>query len=209
MEILTDSLHKVAYATDASVYREIPYGVAYPKDEADLVALIGEAGRRGTSIIARAGGTSIAGQVVGKGIVADVSRYMNRILEINAEERYAWVEPGVVRDELNIACKPYGLFFSPETSTSNRCCIGGMVGNNSCGTHSLIYGSTRPHVLEADGILADGSKVHFAEYTIGELEEKFGEPVARIMRGLEHIQQLYHKNTVVETENFRNTMGIG
>lgn len=175
MEILTDSLHKVAYATDASVYREIPYGVAYPKDEADLVALIGEARRRGTSIIARAGGTSIAGQVVGKGIVADVSRYMNRILEINAEERYAWVEPGVVRDELNIACKPYGLFFSPETSTSNRCCIGGMVGNNSCGTHSLIYGSTRPHVLEADGILADGSKVHFAEYTIGELEGKFGE----------------------------------
>ena len=175
MEILTDSLHKVAYATDASVYREIPYGVAYPKDEADLVALIGEARRRGTSIIARAGGTSIAGQVVGKGIVADVSRYMNRILEINAEERYAWVEPGVVRDELNIACKPYGLFFSPETSTSNRCCIGGMVGNNSCGTHSLIYGSTRPHVLEADGILADGSKVHFAEYTIWELEGKFGE----------------------------------
>lgn len=175
MEILTDSLHKVAYATDASVYREIPYGVAYPKDEADLCALVGEARRRGTSIIARAGGTSIAGQVVGKGIVADVSRYMNRILEINAEERYAWVEPGVVRDELNIACKPYGLFFSPETSTSNRCCIGGMVGNNSCGTHSLIYGSTRPHVLEADGILADGSRVHFAEYTIGELEEKFGE----------------------------------
>ena len=174
MEILTDSLHKVAYATDASVYREIPYGVAYPKDEADLVALIGEARRRGTSIVARAGGTSIAGQVVGKGIVADVSRYMNRILEINAEERYAWVEPGVVRDELNIACKPYGLFFSPETSTSNRCCIGGMVGNNSCGTHSLIYGSTRPHVLEADGILADGSRVHFAEYRIGELEARFG-----------------------------------
>ena len=174
MEILTDSLHKVAYATDASVYREIPYGVAYPKDEADLCALVGETRRRGTSIIARAGGTSIAGQVVGKGIVADVSRYMNRILEINAEERYAWVEPGVVRDELNIACKPYGLFFSPETSTSNRCCIGGMVGNNSCGTHSLIYGSTRPHVLEAGGILADGSRVHFAEYTIGELEARFG-----------------------------------
>lgn len=174
MEILTDSLHKIAYATDASVYREIPYGVAYPMNEEDLRSLIREARRRDTSIIARAGGTSIAGQVVGKGIVADVSRYMHRILEINAEERYAWVEPGVVRDELNIACKPYGLFFSPETSTSNRCCIGGMVGNNSCGTHSLIYGSTRPHVLEADGILSDGSTVHFAEYTIAELEERFG-----------------------------------
>jgi len=174
MEILTDSLHKIAYATDASVYREIPYGVAYPMNEDDLCSLIREARRCDTSIIARAGGTSIAGQVVGKGIVADVSRYMHRILEINAEERYAWVEPGVVRDELNIACKLYGLFFSPETSTSNRCCIGGMVGNNSCGTHSLIYGSTRPHVLEADGILSDGSRVHFAEYTIAELEERFG-----------------------------------
>ena len=174
MDILTDSLHKVAYATDASVYREIPYGVAYPENEADLCSLVGEARRRGTSIIARAGGTSIAGQVVGKGIVADVSRHMHRILEINAEERYAWVEPGVVRDELNLACKPYGLFFSPETSTSNRCCIGGMVGNNSCGTHSLVYGSTRPHVLEADGVLSDGSKVHFAEYSVAELEERFG-----------------------------------
>ena len=174
MEILTDSVHKVAYATDASVYREIPYGVAYPKDEEDMRQLLCEARRRGTSIIARAGGTSIAGQVVGKGIVMDVSKYMNRILEINAEERYAWVEPGVVRDELNIACKPHGLFFSPETSTSNRCCIGGMVGNNSCGTHSLVYGSTRGRVLEADGVLADGSKVRFAEYTVGELEKRFG-----------------------------------
>ncbi len=174
MEILTDSVHKVAYATDASVYREIPYGVAYPKDEEDMRRLLSEARSRGTSIIARAGGTSIAGQVVGKGIVADVSKHMNRILEINAEERYAWVEPGVVRDELNIACKPYGLFFSPETSTSNRCCIGGMVGNNSCGTHSLVYGSTRGRVLEADGLLADGSKEHFATYSVAELENRFG-----------------------------------
>ena len=174
MEILTDSIHKIAYATDASVYREIPYGVSYPADEEDLRSLVTEARRRGTNLIARAGGTSIAGQVVGNGIVADISRHMNRILEINEAERYAVVEPGVVRDELNIACKPYGLFFSPETSTSNRCCIGGMVGNNSCGTHSLIYGSTRPHVLEADGILADGSKEHFAEYSIEELEDRFG-----------------------------------
>jgi len=174
IEIKTDSLHKIAYATDASVYREIPYGVAYPADEEDILSLLREARRRNTGLIARAGGTSIAGQVVGNGIIADISRHMNRILEINADQRYAWVEPGVVRDELNIACKPLHLFFSPETSTSNRCCIGGMVGNNSCGTHSLVYGSTRPHVLEADGILADGTKVHFAPYTIAELEERFG-----------------------------------
>ena len=175
IEIKTDSLHKIAYATDASVYREIPYGVAYPANEDDICALIAEARSRGTSLIARAAGTSIAGQVVGNGIVADISRHMNRVLEINAEARYAWVEPGVVRDELNLTLKPYGLFFSPETSTSNRCCIGGMVGNNSCGTHSLVYGSTRGHVLEADGILADGTKVHFAEYSVAELEERFGE----------------------------------
>ena len=175
IEIKTDSLHKIAYATDASVYREIPYGVAYPANDEDIQALLCEARRRGTNIIARAGGTSIAGQVVGNGIVANISRHMNRILEINAEERYAWVEPGVVRDELNITLRPYGLFFSPETSTSNRCCIGGMVGNNSCGTHSLIYGSTRPHVLEVDAILSDGTKAHFAEYTIAELEQQFGD----------------------------------
>lgn len=174
MEILTDSIHKIAYATDASVYREIPYGVSYPADEEDLRSLVKEVRHRGTNLIARAGGTSIAGQVVGNGIVADISRHMNRILEINEQERYAVVEPGMVRDELNIACKPFGLFFSPETSTSNRCCIGGMVGNNSCGTHSLVYGSTRPHVLEADGILADGSSEHFADYSIAELEERFG-----------------------------------
>lgn len=174
MLIQTDSLHKIAYATDASVYREIPYGVAYPENTEDIRRLVAEARNRGTNLIARAGGTSIAGQVVGNGIVADISRHMNRILEINATERYAWVEPGVVRDELNMACRPYGLFFSPETSTSNRCCIGGMVGNNSCGTHSLVYGSTRPHVLEADGILADGSSEHFKQYTIAELENRFG-----------------------------------
>jgi len=189
IEIKTDSLHKIAYATDASVYREIPYGVAYPADEEDILSLLREARRRNTGLIARAGGTSIAGQVVGNGIIADISRHMNRILEINAAERYAWVEPGVVRDELNIACKPLHLFFSPETSTSNRCCIGGMVGNNSCGTHSLVYGSTRPHVLEADGILADGSKEHFAAYTVAELEERFGEEFWRREASGERLEQ--------------------
>lgn len=160
MNILTDTIHRIAYATDASVYREMPIGVAYPKNEAEIVELIEEAHRRHTHLIPRAGGTSIAGQVVGNGIVVDISRYFNHILKFNKQERWVWVEPGVVRDELNIFLKPYGLFFSPETSTSNRCCIGGMVGNNSCGTHSLVYGSTRHHVLEIQGILADGS--HFS-----------------------------------------------
>ena len=157
MKLYTDSLHKIAYATDASVYREIPYGVAYPENVEDIQELMRMARERKTHLIPRAGGTSIAGQVVGSGIVVDISKHWNHIFEINGEERWTRLEPGVVRDELNIALKPYGLFFSPETSTSNRCCIGGMFGNNSCGTHSLVYGSTRHHVIACKGVLSDGS----------------------------------------------------
>ena len=157
IKIFSDSLHKIAYATDASVYREIPYGVAYPETIQDIQELMRIAKDKHTHLIPRAGGTSIAGQVVGSGIVVDISKHWNHILEINKEKRWARVEPGVVRDELNIALKEYGLFFSPETSTSNRCCIGGMFGNNSCGTHSLVYGSTRHHVIACKGVLSDGS----------------------------------------------------
>lgn len=172
--IHTDPLHRIAYATDASAYREIPQGVTFPENEQDIVYLIETARERKTHLIPRAGGTSIAGQVVGNGIVVDISKHFKKILEINTEQRWARVQPGVVLDELNLALEPYGLFFSPETSTSNRCCIGGMFGNNSCGSHSLIYGSTRHHVLEARGVLCDGSIEVFKTYTIKELEERFG-----------------------------------
>lgn len=174
MKVFTDSLHKIAYATDASVYREIPYGVAYPETICDVQELLKKASEKGIDLIPRGGGTSLAGQVVGSGIVVDISKHWIKILEINAEERWARVQPGVVRDELNIALKPYGLFFSPETSTSNRCCIGGMFGNNSCGTHSLVYGSTRHHVIAAKGLLSDGTLEDFKDYSIEELEERFG-----------------------------------
>ena len=174
MKLYTDSLHKIAYATDASVYREIPYGVAYPETEEDVRELMRLAKEKGVDLIPRAGGTSLAGQVVGSGIVVDISKHWNKILEINAEERWARVQPGVVRDELNIALKPYGLFFSPETSTSNRCCIGGMFGNNSCGTHSLVYGSTRHHVIACKAILTDGTLETIKNYRIKELEDRFG-----------------------------------
>ncbi|MBO4691960.1 MAG: FAD-binding protein [Bacteroidales bacterium] len=174
-EILRDNIHRISYATDASCYRQMPYGVCYPKDKEDVLSLLKTAKENHLDIIPRAGGTSIAGQVVGSGIVCDISKHWNKILEINKEERWVRVQPGVVRDELNLALKPYNLFFSPETSTSNRCCIGGMVGNNSCGTHSLVYGSTRHHLLEAEVILSDGSTELFKDYTIKELEERFGE----------------------------------
>ena len=160
--ILTDRLHRLAYATDASAYREVPEGVAYPETVADVQELVAEARRRGTCLIPRAAGTSLAGQVVGKGIVVDIKGW-NRILEINAAGRWARVQPGVVRDELNQALKPYGLLFSPETSTSNRCCVGGMFGNNSCGTHSLVYGATRDHVVACKGVLADGTDFDTAQ----------------------------------------------
>ena len=173
--IHTDPLHRIAYATDASAYREVPQGVAFPENEQDIVYLIETARERKTHLIPRAGGTSIAGQVVGSGIVVDISKHFKKILEINQKERWVRVQPGVVLDELNLALEPYGLFFSPETSTSNRCCIGGMFGNNSCGSHSLIYGSTRHHVLEARGVLCDGSIEVFKDYSIKELEERFGQ----------------------------------
>jgi len=173
--IHTDPLHRIAYATDASAYREVPQGVAFPENEQDIVYLIETTRERKTHLIPRAGGTSIAGQVVGSGIVVDISKNFKKILEINKEEHWARVQPGVVLDELNLALEPYGLFFSPETSTSNRCCIGGMFGNNSCGSHSLIYGSTRHHVMEARGVLCDGSIEVFKTYTIKELEERFVE----------------------------------
>lgn len=130
-EVCNDLATRIQYATDASVYREIPLGVAYPKNIQDIVTIVQFARTHHFSIIPRAAGTSLAGQVVGNGLIMDITRYFNHIIEINVGENYAIVEPGVVRDELNMALKPYGLFFAPETATSNRCCIGGMCGNNS------------------------------------------------------------------------------
>lgn len=163
IKIFTDTISRILYATDASAYRELPYGVCFPEGPDDIREIVKEASGRGLSVIPRCGGTSLAGQVVGSGIVADVSRYMNKVLEINSSERWVRVEPGVVLDELNRALERYGLFFAPETSTSNRCCIGGMVGNNSCGSHSLVYGSTRDHLLEAKVVLSDGSTAVFSK----------------------------------------------
>lgn len=170
--VFADSLSKILYSTDASAYREVPYGVCYPKNKNDLKEAIKLASKEGITIIPRTAGTSLAGQVVGSGLVVDMSRYMNSILEIEPNEKFAWVEPGVVLDTLNNVTVSHSLFFGPETSTSNRCCIGGMVGNNSCGSHSLVYGSTRDHLLEAKVILADGSEAHFKDLTEQEFKDK-------------------------------------
>jgi len=161
--LYTDSVMKTLYATDASAYREMPLAVAIPETLQDIETIILFADQYQLPIIPRTAGTSLAGQVVGKGIVVDVSKFFTKILEINKEESYVWVEPGVVRDVLNVELKKHGLFFGPETSTANRAMIGGMVGNNSCGSNSVVYGSTRDHVLEIEGYLSDGTFVHFKQ----------------------------------------------
>lgn len=171
-DLYTDKTHRLLYATDASSYREIPLAVARPKDTEDIKMLIRFAREYQTSLIPRTAGTSLAGQVVGNGIVVDVSKYMTSILEVNEKEKWIRVEPGVVLEEMNDTLKPYGLFFGPETSTANRCMIGGMVGNNSCGLHSLIYGSTRDHTLSVKAILSDGSEAEFGPLTKKEFEER-------------------------------------
>ena len=171
-ELFFDNLHKSIYATDASVYRKIPLAVAYPKDKNDIKKLIAFANNQNITLIPRTAGTSLAGQCVGEGIVVDVSKYFTKILEFNKEQKTIVVEPGIIRDELNNFLQPYGLFFSPNTSTSNRCMIGGMVGNNSSGSTSIRYGVTRDKILELETILSDGSETVFNALTIQELKEK-------------------------------------
>ena len=171
-ELFFDNLMRKLYATDASVYRKLPMAVALPKDKNDIKLLIDFAKTYKTSLIPRTAGTSLAGQCVGEGIVVDVSKYFTRILDLDATNKTVTVEPGVVRDELNNYLKPFGLFFGPNTSTSNRCMIGGMVGNNSSGTTSIQYGVTRDKVLQLKTLLSDGSEAVFSNLSTEEFQQK-------------------------------------
>lgn len=190
-QFLTDPTTRTLYATDASAYREMPIAVAFPESNADIEALIALAKAEKTTLIPRTAGTSLAGQVVGNGIIVDVSKTYTQILEINTQERWVRLQPGVIRDELNLALKPYGLYFGPETSTANRAMIGGMVGNNSCGSNSIVYGSTRDHLLEVSGYLSDGSFVTFHDLTASEFQSKCsGDPNALETKIYQHIQRI-------------------
>jgi len=190
-----------AYSTDASVYEEKPLAVAFPKNEKDISTLVAFALQHHITIIPRAAGTSLAGQVVGSGIVVDVSKHFNKIIQVNAQEKWVRVQPGVIRDDLNAHLKQFGLMFGPETSTANRAMIGGMVGNNSCGLHSIVWGSVRDHIMEAAVILSDGSVA-----IINEQINKAG--IFRTNPLLEKIQQevfklLYHEeNQGIIKNNF-------
>lgn len=171
-DLLTDETTLILYSTDASAYKEMPAAVAFPKSKEDILRLILFCRKHQLGIIPRTAGTSLAGQVVGHGVVVDLSRTMTQILEVNQQESWVRLQPGVVLDELNIHLRQFGLFFGPETSTSNRCMIGGMVGNNACGAHSLIFGSTRDHLLEVTGFLSDGSEVQFKRLSYQEFKDK-------------------------------------
>lgn len=171
-EFYFDDVIKKLYATDASAYRELPQAVAIPKTANDIKLLIDFANTHGTSLIPRTAGTSLAGQVVGSGIVVDVSKHFRQILEVNKEENWVRVQPGVIRDDLNRHLQEFGLFFGPETSTANRAMLGGMVGNNSCGSNSIVYGSTRDHLIEVKGFLSDGNETIFTALTDQEFKDK-------------------------------------
>lgn len=212
-ELLYDNLHKSLYATDASVYRKLPLAVAYALSVKDIQTLIQFGIDNSTTLIPRTAGTSLAGQCVGDGIVVDVSKHFTSILGFDETKKTITVEPGIIRDDLNRFLKPYGLFFGPNTSTSNRCMIGGMVGNNSSGSTSIKYGVTRDKVIRIDAILSDGSSATFSEITseafrqklmLDNLEGKIYQTIYNELVNEEHQKEI-KKQFPKETIHRRNT----
>ena len=201
-DLYHDTTMRTLYATDASAYREMPLAVAIPRSVSDIKQLISFANKEKTSLIPRTAGTSLAGQVVGNGIIVDVSKYFTQIIEFNKEERWVRVQPGVIRDELNMFLKPHGLLFGPETSTANSAMIGGMVGNNSCGSNSVVYRSTREHLLEVKAILSDGSDAEFKALNIDEFHSKCeGENLeAKIYRSIRSMLSNYDNQVEIRKE---------
>ena len=169
-EVRFDALARALYSTDASVYQIQPVGVVVPKSREDLVRVVKACRQHRCSITMRGGGTSQAGQAIGEGLVVDTSKYFNRLIEVNAAERWARVEPGIVLDELNAALARHGLRFAPDISTASRATVGGMLSNNSAGARSLIYGKTIDHVLEVQVLLADGTFAWFRPVGAEELD---------------------------------------
>lgn len=171
-ELHTDALHLGIYATDASNYQILPLAVALPKNEEDVLAILRWSNLNRVPVMARGGGTSLVGQTVARAIVIDFTKYMDSILEFNPQERWAWVEPGIVRDVLNQNLSSYQLHFAPDPATTSRATVGGMIANNSSGTRSIRYGKTLDHVIELKIALANGKIIQCKNLTTAELEEK-------------------------------------
>ena len=170
--INTDSLTRRLYATDASIYKEMPKGVAFPKTLEDIQQLVKQSKEKGFTITARSAGTSLAGQTTGNGVIMDVSRHMTSITQIDVKNHLAHVQPGVIRDTLNREAARHQLQFGPDTATTNRCMLGGMIGNNSCGSFSIKHKTTREHILEIEAVLTDSSRAVFKPLTPEELQKK-------------------------------------
>ena len=175
-ELHYDAAMRTLYATDASEYQVLPFAVALPQTEADVRELILFANANHVGLIPRGAGTSLAGQVVGDGMVVDLGKHLNRILSYDDETHRVRVQTGVVRNDLNLYLASHGTLFGPETSTANRAMIGGMVGNNSCGSNSIVYGSTRDHLISTRGFLSDGSEATFGPLTADEFTAKCSAP---------------------------------
>ena len=192
-DVRFDRISRLLYSTDASMYQVEPIGVVIPRDADDVQAAVEVARRQQVALLPRGGGTSLTGQTVNRALVLDFSRHMNRVLEVDAEGQWAKVEPGLVQDELNRHVRPMGLLFGPDTSTSNRATLGGMLGNNSGGSHSIVYGLTVDHVIEVTALLADGTRVVFGDVTPEELARRGqrGGLEGRIYREVAQIRDAY------------------
>ena len=171
-EVRFDKMTRLLYSTDASIYQIEPVGVVIPKSAEDVVAVVETANRHGVSVLPRGGGTSLAGQTVGQSIIMDFSKYMRNVVEVNAEEGWVRTQPGIILDELNHHLGPHGMLFTPDPSTSSRGNVGGAMGNNSCGAHSILWGKTVDNVQEMDVILSNGDPAHFGPLDGGQLEVK-------------------------------------
>ncbi len=174
-EVRMDRYNRLMYSTDASMYQMTPIGVVVPRNADDVEAAIHVARAHGVPVMPRGGGTALAGQTTNHAVVIDFSKYMRNVLEVVPEERWARVQPGIVNNHLSAAVRQHGLMYGPDPVTSARATVGGGIGNNSCGPHSVIYGKTLDHILEIDAILSDGSRVHFAPTTGTALEDKMAQ----------------------------------
>lgn len=188
-ELRLDRLSRALYATDGSMYQKMPLGVFVPRSADDVVALATEARRLGLPILARGCGSSLAGQTVNEAVVVDFSRHLNRVLEIDAEARRVRVEPGLVLDTLSAQIAPLGLMVGPDPASSSRATLGGMVGNNATGTHSLVHGNTIHHVLGLDVVLDDGTAARFGPTgdAAWSAMQRQGGRVGEIARGLAEV----------------------
>ena len=160
-EVRTDRYSRIFYSTDASIYQVEPFGVFFPQSNEDVHAAVELAAQHGVPILPRTSGSSLAGQAINEAVVIDFTRHLDSIIEVNAEEKWVRVQPGVVLDRLNLHLRPHGLQFGPDPASSNRAAMGGIVANNSTGSHSIVYGMTADHVLATQVFLSDGSSAHF------------------------------------------------